>query len=130
VSREVTHRPARALAVLLAAVALGACEDDLPGPEPGTLTLVITSPNGPEGAALVHLDQPVEWTAGGILSVYEREAGGGVYLALVRVVAGQLQVELEVADLRDPPAVELLQVAGPDDELRADLGLYTVELRR
>lgn len=128
------HARARALsAAFLAALSVlvvVACGDDgTSGPEPGWLTVHIESPTGVEGAALLFVDQEIVRTSVGPLTIFTEPDGAGVRIAVLRATPGGLDFRIEVDDVNDPPAVELLQVAGPDDQLR-DLDAYSVELRR
>jgi hypothetical protein len=116
--------------LLTVSLALAACEDELPGPEPGWMTVTIDSPHGAEGAAMLFVDQPIGQVSQGPLRVFRREVDGGVRLAVMRAIPGGLNFRMQVEDVHQPPTVTLLQVGGPDNELRGDLDGYLVELAR
>lgn len=118
------------LVIFLAAALVAACDDEMPGPEPGWMTVVIESPHEAEGGVVLLFDQPIGRTSQGPVRIFRRDVEGGVRVAALREIPGGLDFRVEVEDVHQPPAVELLQVAGPDNELRADLDAYTVELRR
>lgn len=115
------------VATVLVAAGLAACDS---GPDPGFVTVELVSPQGAEGAFLVEVRGGA---AGAAVSadgtVFRHAVAGGERVAVIRDGAGPLSFRLEVADRGEPPAVELLQVAGPDDVLRADLGPYALEVR-
>lgn len=118
-------------ACLVLALSLSTCGDDgTSGPEPGWLTVELQSPFGAEGAALFFVDQPVLDVSQAPLTIFTEEVQGGVRIAVLRATPGGLDFRIEVEDIDDPPTVELLEVAGPDDELRANIDTYRVELRR
>lgn len=120
------------LVVLLVGIpALAACGDDAPAPEPGFVDVSLTSPNGAEGAAIFLVsEEPVTRaeTSSGVAFV--RQAPDGSRIVLVRDVGGDLTFRMEVEDIHRPPAVEVLEVAGPDDAVRATLDGYRVEVGR
>ncbi|HLU26409.1 MAG TPA: hypothetical protein VKZ58_11965 [Longimicrobiales bacterium] len=122
-------------ALLAASLGLaGAGCDDPDGPGgPGVYEVVIESPNGPEGAAVVQL------TGSGIEGA--RSADARVFVARVerntsRVVVvrdepGELRFQVEVRDLGAPMlSAVLLQVADGNNELRGSLAGYRVSLIR
>lgn len=64
----------------------------------------------------------------GLTEVVSRTVGDVLYVAVVhRFGVEGLSLELEVGDVDRPPDPTLLEVAGPDDRLRA-LGGYTLEI--
>ena len=121
--------------LLIATTPLGcaACGDD-PVPGPGTLTASLVSPSGDEGAAvLLLLGDGVESVA----SVGDTEAFASfspaesqTRVVLINELGGTLTFELEVANVLEPPTWVVEEVAGPDDELRSDVGGYRVEFTR
>lgn len=121
----------RRLVLLAAALVLAACSEIGP-PGPGTLTVTLDSPNGSEGAAvLMVLGEGI----GEVSSVGETEAhavvsGGVTRVVLINQTGGTLAFQVAVNEVRSRPTVILGEVAGPDDELRADLSGYRVELTR
>lgn len=117
--------------LVVALCALTACTDGVRTGGPGTLTVTLESPNGDEGAAVLLL---VGEGIGDVRSLGRTEAYAGlsedgVRVVLLNRVGGVLSFELTVGHRGRPPAAVIEQVAGPDDELRADVGAYRVELR-
>ncbi|MFQ5537127.1 MAG: hypothetical protein ACE5GJ_06710 [Gemmatimonadota bacterium] len=125
-----TARRGAALAAALVLTLAAACGDQGPVPAPGVLSARVASPNGAEGAALLTV------FGDGVVSV--EEAGGRLFSRQhggdsLRVVLfadqdGALHFRLAVADTTLRPEIALLEVAGPDDALRASLAGYEVEL--
>jgi hypothetical protein len=122
----------RAAFALLAAAALGACDDPAEGSGPqgsqGPLRVILVSPNGNEGAALFEL--PIE----GVLEVrttvglgLESRTDGRRQFAVFASQPTAISLELTVADQARPPEVRLLQVSGPDDQPRSLTG-YRVQV--
>jgi len=122
----------RLMSVLLATTALVACSDEGPVSGPGTLTAALVGPNGAEGAALiVVLGEGVgEITAVGATEVFSEAETGQSRLVLINQAGGDLIFQVAVADTTALPTFVIEQVAGPDDELRADLATYAVEFER
>lgn len=120
-------RPTRTLLVAVALVALAACGDSAPTSAPGVLTATLESPNGSEGAALLHL-------VGGSISSVEPLTGdlhtsvlGDTTKVLVLLDApGEIAFLLNVADTTLPPVTTILQVADGQNELRVSLAEYRV----
>lgn len=130
-------RPTRAPSVLLAAFAaslgLLACGDGAgPVSGPGTLTATVESPVGSEGAAvLVVFGDGVEGVRqSGDGWLYSERSGDSVTVVVVADQPGVLTFGVDVADTTLAPLAEVLQVSGPDDELRANPSSYSVEFRR
>lgn len=121
----------RAALLVLLATAL-ACGDQGPVSGPGTMTATLTGPNGPEGAALVRLfgDGIGAITAVGSTDVHAQAAGSTVRIVLINQSGGQLAFRVAVPDTTAPPTFEIAEVAGPDDQLRAGLGSYSLEFSR
>lgn len=123
-------RPARAACAFLM-LALFACSDEgPPSAEPGVVTVTLTSPAGPEGAALFSVAGEVgEVTMTGG-QAFARAEGALTRVAMVAHEPGTLSVRMEVANIHAPPALTLVQVAGPDDQLRAGLAGYSLKVDR
>lgn len=111
---------------------MSACSDESPRSGPGTMTATLTSPNGAEGAAVVVLlEGGLEgFTAVGDVEMYAEVGAGSSRVVLVHPSGGDLAFRLAVPDTTQPPAWVIEQVAGPDDELRADVTRYTMEFAR
>jgi len=117
---------------LIGALALAACMDAGPRPGPGTATATLISPNGEEGAAVLLLAgegvtaiEPI-----GDTEVWASTSGDETRVVLINQLGGTLAFEVVMADLRRPFVADVIEVAGPDDALRADLTGYRVELER
>lgn len=96
----------------------------------GIYRVEVTSPNGPEGGALLALP------ASGVAAterldgqLHARESGDRIRVLLLRSEPGDLAFLLELDGEGPVPEVELLQVASPDNALR-DLAGYGVETTR
>jgi hypothetical protein len=107
-----------------------ACVDVGPDSGPGQMTATLLSPHGSEGAAVVVLDGPgvgaIEPV--GDTEVYRSDRNGATRLVLINPAGGQLSFWVELADTAAMPTVLIEEVAGPDDELRAGLEAYRVEI--
>jgi hypothetical protein len=114
---------------LMALFASGCGDNPTPPriPSPGTLTVRLDSPAGPESAARFRL------IGGGIREILASE--GRVFSALrgdtadvvvVLQVPGDVRFRLTVADTADLPSMTVVEVAGPDNTLRVPGG-YSLE---
>ena len=122
-------RAPRLLPVLLALLG-GGCGDAGPESMPGTLTAVLVSPHGPEGAAWLELlGRGVGQVTAADGRTFSHQAGDTVRVVVVRDAPGEIRFQVSLADTRDPPAVQLLEVADGENRLRAGLGAYRVEMR-
>ena len=119
---------AAVLAVTL--LLLHACEDQGPEGAPGTLTAVVVSPNGAEGAAWLEL---VGSGLGAVTAAdgraFSERRGDTVQVVVVREEAGELVFLVQVDDATLLPSAVLHEVADGDNQLRADLSGYRVEVR-
>jgi hypothetical protein len=122
------------LFILPALLALAACDpggSDPPEPEGGTFHAVLASPNGAEGAVSLQL------TGGGIISLQgtgstllASTVSGGKRVVVLREPAGSIEFDLTVARGYDVPEVQVLEVVDGQDQPRASLNGYDVELTR
>ena len=118
----------RRLLLALSVFLWAACSDHGPVADSELLTATLVSPNGAEGAAVIVLYD----VRGGIAPVGDTElyqSHGDVLtrLVLINQVGGTLSFAVEVFAVGSPPVAVVLEVAGPDDELRASLSGYRVE---
>ena len=124
----------RAMRLMFFAVflATAACSDQAPVSGPGTMTVTLVGPNGAEGAALVSLlgDGVGEIAGLGNTEAYAETNVDGTRLVLINQLGGDLAFQVAVTDTTDLPAWVVSQVAGPDDELRADVRAYTLAYSR
>lgn len=91
------------------------------------VTVRLESPNEREGAALITFDQILgDITETGTTQTFRSDIDGTTRLVLMNTSGGQLSFVTILSDISQPPSVTLLQVAGPDDLLREDLGPYSV----
>ena len=118
------------LVCALSAALVSACDSDDPAPTPGVLTATLVSPNGPEGSAHVRL------LGEGIVEVRSLDArtfshvqGDTVNVVVVRDQPGDLRFLVALADTTRVPSAAVLEVAGGDDRLRANVQTYRLELR-
>lgn len=117
--------------LLAAALTAVACTDEGPVPGPGTLTATLVSPNGAEGAALVSFFGPGIGEVVGSSGVVHWERHADTLLAvLLDEEGGELAFAVSVEDTTRVPTGVVLEVAGPDDQLRPRLDGYALEFRR
>lgn len=111
--------------------ALGACDDPGPVPGPGTLTAVVVSPNGPEGAAVVSFPSEGVGEIGAVSGeVFSRVENGSVTVVVINEPGGDLAFSVALADTTQKPLGLVEEVAAPDDKLRSTLAGYALEFRR
>ena len=118
--------------VLFAALALTvvSCDSTEPNGGPGTVTAVLVSPNGPEGAAVLDVSGAVEsFTGTKDVSVHTTPASGGTRVIIVRLNPGELSVNMKVANTDEPPPVTVVEVADGDNRLRTSTTGYQVTFR-
>lgn len=122
----------RSLPAALGLALLAACTDAGPVSGPGKMTATLLSPNGAEGAALVVLlgDDVGAVGAVGDTEVYSHAGATSTQVVLINQAGGDLAFQVAVADTTQPPAFVVQEVAGPDDELRAELTEYALEFVR
>lgn len=126
--RTLPRLPALAAALLLAL--LPGCDDD-PPPGAGTVTVTLVSPEVGEGAARIRLVGPGMGEVTAIEGeVHARVRGDTLSVLVLRPDAGLLRFGLQVADTTRLPRGSVVQVAGPDNQLRAALPGYRVEVAR
>ena len=118
------------LAVAALAFASLSCDSTEPGGGPGTVTAVLVSPNGAEGAAVLDVTGTVEsFTPVDGVSMYTTPSSGGTRVVLVRLTPGELSVNLRVANTSEPPPVSVVEVADGDNKLRSPVSGYQVSFR-
>lgn len=114
-----------------ALLTLAACGDALPISGPGTLTAVLVSPNGDEGAAVISFAGTGVGAIGPVSGeVFSRVDGNSVTVVVINEPGGQLSFSVALTDTLQKPVASIEQVAAPDDELRTTLSGYVVEFRR
>ena len=125
-------RSRRLLPLTLGLALLAACADEGPVSGPGTLSATLVSPNGAEGAALVVLlgDGVGAVSQNGAARVFSYAGNSVTNIVLVNDEGGDLSFSVAVADTLQKPPYVIVEVAGPDDELRPTTTEYSLELRR
>ena len=110
---------------------VAACGDAGPVSGPGTLTAVLVSPNGAEGAAVISFASAGVGAIGAVSGeVFSRVEGNSVTVVVINEPGGELSFSVALADTTQKPLGLVEEVAGPDDELRGTLSGYEVEFRR
>jgi hypothetical protein len=125
-------RPALGVFALLSLVGLGGC--DTFGPEqpegPGAIFVDLRSPNGNEGAGVFRIEDLSglgEVTSIGAW-VFTEPEGEGMRVVVILPTPGPVQFQVSADDVSRLPKVSLIQVAGPENQLREELEGYEVEL--
>jgi len=89
----------------------------------GTLTAVLVSPNGAEGAAVLDVSGKVDaFAAADGISLFQTPSASGTRIVLVRLTAGELSMKVTVPDASSPPQISVVQVADADNKLRQTQG--------
>ena len=112
-------------AVLLGLAAGLACDEGTP--EPGRVEGSLVSPFSSEGAAVLEVLGPIVDTVsvpGG--DIYQHADGDVIRVVIVLRAPGMIRFRMAVHDVNAPPVVRIVEVADPNNELRADLDLYSV----
>lgn len=119
------------LVASLAALGAVACGGEGPESGPGVRTVVVVSPAGPEGAALVRLEGPgVEGVMAIDGRIFHHARGDTVRVVVVREESGEIRFAVSLADTLAEPRGTVLEVADGENELRTGLSGYAVEIRR
>jgi len=104
--------------------------DDGP-PVPGALTVYVVSPNGRESAAIVELDGVFDQVESAPTSaVFSEVVYGRTRFVVVMRSGGDVWFQVFVPDVNEPPTATVLEVAGPSNDLRADLEGYRLQFER
>jgi len=124
-------RAFRRLAGFAVLLMVSACADVAPVSGPGTLTAVLVSPNGDEGAAVISF--PI--TGVGEIAAVSGETfslvdGNTVTVVVINEPGGELSFSMALADTTQKPLGLIEQVAAPNDRLRTTLAGYELEFRR
>ena len=124
-------RAIQSLVLAGALLSAGACGDAGPVSGPGTLTAVVVSPNGAEGAAVISFPSMGVGAIGAVSGeVFSLVDGGTVTVVVINEPGGELAFSVTLADTTQRPVGLVEQVAAPNDELRTTLAGYTLEFRR
>lgn len=125
-----TVRPPTILSILALTFFGWGC-DNPPPPGPGTLTVTLVSPTQAEGAAQIRLVGPGMGAAAPLEGeLHVRRRGDTLSVLVLRPDSGSLRFLLQVEDTTRRPRGSVVQVAGPDNAVRAALGGYAVDIRR
>ena len=124
-------RTVTVLTASFGSLALAGC--DSLGPEDpvgsGAIFVDLQSPNGDEGAAVFEIENPLglgEITSlGGWL--FHEEVGEKIRVVAILTTPGAIQFQVRADDVGNLPVINVIQVAGPENELRSIDG-YQVDL--
>lgn len=127
------RRTSALVVFLLGLTTFASCNEDPTGGEmrqPGELTASLVSPNGDEGSALL------EVASGTVLDVTAVEPYVHVFrvgsnparIVVLRMEPGEIAFRLTTDDVNQPPELRVVDVGGPDDQLRSSLAGYSVSL--
>lgn len=106
-----------------------ACDSTQPK-HSGTLTAVLASPNGPEGAAVLDVSGPVDTvTAVEGTQLFQTPTATGKRIILVRLAAGELSMRVAVPDVGSLPQISVVEVADGDNKIRQSTSGYTVSFK-
>jgi hypothetical protein len=120
--------PIALVALLLTACGGGDGPIDLPG-GPGTMTATLESPNGPEGGVLIHLiGNGATSVTAPVGDLFTSVSGDTVKVLLLREDPGELEFGFSLPDTTRQPNIQILQVTGADNRLRANLAAYTLRV--
>jgi len=124
------YQKATILLACVAALGIAACGDEATTPPeavPGELLVSVDSPNGLEGAAVLETaDEGVVEITGDGAQVFHWRQGGIIRIVVLLDAPGEIRFVLEVEDINRPPQMRLVEVADPDNRLRAGLLFYRV----
>jgi len=124
------YQKATILLACVAALGIAACGDETtlpPEAVSGELLVSVVSPNGLEGAAVLETaDEGVVEITGDGGQVFHWRQDGIIRIVVLLDAPGEISFVLEVENLNRPPQLQLVEVADPDNRLRAGLFLYRV----
>lgn len=122
----------RRLGILVTLMLACACGDQGPLTEPGTVTVRLVSPHGAEGGAVVVLmgDGFGEVTGLAGTAAFSFRDATSTRVVLIDQDGGELAFSIAVTDPSRPFEGAVLEVAGPDDALRALSPPYRLEISR
>ena len=130
--KKIRRRLGRYLTTGLVLLAAGSCDDLGPsGPRgPGTIHVDLVSPNGAEGSAVFEVvggrGLGIVTTTGG--DVYYEHGTDLTRVVVILDVPGSIGFRIQSENVRHLPQVTVTQVADGNDQLRASLSGYEVEL--
>ena len=115
--------------VMVASLSVLACSD--PQALPGELDAILLSPNGREGAASFEIDAVIDQIeALSSMKVYSEIVDNRTRVIVVARAGSDLRFRFFTPDVHRPPAVRILDVAGPTNALRPTLDEYFVDFVR
>jgi hypothetical protein len=119
--------------VMLVVTTLASCNDNPTSgdvQQPGVMAATLVSPNGAEGSALLEVGSgtvldvtPME----SYVRVY-RVAANPVRVVVLRLEPGDIAFRLTTDDVNRPPELRVVDVGGPDNQLRPSLAGYSVSV--
>ncbi len=119
-----------AVALVCFAAILVACDDEVtpPEPVPGDLVVTLVSPNGAEGAVVLETaDEGIEAIQSLAGEAHHWRNDGVSRIVVLLEEPGEIRFVLSLTDVNRPPAIEILEVAAPDNGLRDDLSEYAFD---
>ena len=126
------RRTALVVTTLLGMAVLLGCDSFGPQePEgPGDIFVDLQSPNGDEGAAVFEIEdgsglREVTAASGWI---FQERVGEGIRVVVLMTTPGPIHFKIGADDVGQLPTVSVVQVAGPENQLRESLAEYEVEL--
>jgi len=124
------HHKTTILVACVAALGIAACGDEATPPleaVPGELLVRVESPKGLEGAAVLETaDEGVVEITGDGGQLFQWRQDGNIRIVVLLDTPGEIRFVLEVEDINSPPQLRLVEVADPDNRLRAGLLFYRV----
>ena len=122
----------RRFILIAMALVVAGCLEEAPVSGPGTITATVVGPNGAEGAAVVVLLEAGVTNVEGVgdTEAFSEPGANATQVVLINPTGGALTFRADVTDTTLPPASVVQQVAGPDDELRPDVTVYSLEYTR
>lgn len=141
-ARSVPRTPARCTAapltrtllLVVGVVAFTSCDFGIfGGPSgPGLFDVTLTSPYGPDGAAVMDLTGGVGLgvVAVGLGESFYEHSGNTTRAVVVLATPGPIHFTVRTEDVGKLPTVTLVQVADGQNQLREDLSAYDVTIER
>lgn len=126
---RIVHNSALAL-ICAVAVSVLSCNDEVtpPVPLPGDLVVTLVSPNGPEAAVVLETtDEGIDGIQSLTGEAHHWRAGDVSRIVVLLEEPGEIRFALSLADVNRAPALQILEVADPDNRLRDDLSEYELE---